>query len=253
MHPFFVNRVLDKDTPIPLYFQLRELLLEFIKSDKESVNIPTEQQLCTHFDISRSTVRQALGELAEEGFIARHKAKGSVSIPRKLEQNFLSILESFNDEMQEKGLIPTTQVLDLSLIIPSESVRQALELKEGEKVVQLIRLRGTEGQPIVLVHTYLPAQFHGISNLVEEDLVHHSLYKILQTKYAVDIGWTRRTIEIRSAGEFEAQYLQVLPKAPLHYIETISRTESGTPFEFSRAYYRGDLNTFVIEIRNKRL
>ena len=253
MDAFFANRVLDKTTPIPLYFQLRELLLEFIKSNTESVSLPTEQQLCTHFDISRSTVRQALRELVDEGFIERHKAKGSITTPRKLEQNFLSILESFNDEMQEKGLVPTTEVLDLSLVDPPESVKTALNLKHGEQAVQLIRLRGTNGTPIVLVHTFLPAQFQNIRNLIHEDLVNNSLYKLLQTNYAVDIGWTRGTIDIRSAGEFEAQYLQVSPKAPLQYIETIARTEDGTPFEYSRAYYRGDLNAFVIEIRNKRL
>ncbi|MDD3028188.1 MAG: GntR family transcriptional regulator [Erysipelotrichaceae bacterium] len=253
MHPFFANLNLDKNTPIPLYFQLRELLLEFIKSNAESVNLPTEQQLCAHFDISRSTVRQALRELVNEGFIERHKAKGSVSTPKKLEHNFLSILESFNDEMQEKGLVPATEVLDLSLVEPPESVRSALNLKEGEQAVQLIRLRGTNGTPIVLVHTFLPAHYKNIGNLINEDLTNNSLYKLLQKNYAVDIGWTRRSIEIRSAGEFEAQYLQVLPKSPLQYIETISRTEDGTPFEYSRAYYRGDRNAFVIEIRNKRL
>ncbi len=223
------------------------------------VSLPTEQQLCNHFNISRSTVRQALKELVNEGgVIERHKAKGSVSIPpKKLEQNFLSVLESFNDEMQEKGLLPTTQVLDLSLIEPSLAIREALDLSPpGEQVVQLIRLRGGTGEePIVLVYTYLPASFKGICNLIQEDLVHNSLYKLLQSKYHVAIDRTRRIIEIRSAGEFEAKQLHIRAKdPPLQYIETISRTKEGVPFEFSKAYYRGgDLNKFVIEIRNKRL
>jgi GntR family transcriptional regulator len=198
-------------------------------------------------------VRQALQELVNEGVIERHKAKGSVSIPKKLEQNFLSVLESFNDEMKEKGLLPTTQVLNLSLITPSVTIQEALELPPEEEVVQLIRLRGTEDEPIVLVHTYLPASFKGIRNLIQEDLVHNSLYTLLQSKYHVAIDWTRRIIEIRSAGEFEAKQLHIKVKDPLQYIETISRTKEGVPFEFSKAYYRGDLNKFVIEIRNKRL
>jgi GntR family transcriptional regulator len=253
MHSFFVQQRLDKNTPIPLYFQLKTLLLQFIKTQDGMVSLPTEKQLCDHFAISRSTVRQALQELVNEGVIERHKAKGSVSIPKKLEQNFLSVLESFNDEMKEKGLLPTTQVLNLSLITPSVTIQEALELPPEEEVVQLIRLRGTEDEPIVLVHTYLPASFKGIRNLIQEDLVHNSLYTLLQSKYHVAIDWTRRIIEIRSAGEFEAKQLHIKVKDPLQYIETISRTKEGVPFEFSKAYYRGDLNKFVIEIRNKRL
>lgn len=253
MPDYFVGRSLDRRTPIPLYYQLREVLLEFINSFDDAINLPTEEQLCSHFKISRSTVRQALNELVNEGTIARYKAKGTVSIPHKYEQNFLSVLESFNDEMQEKGLVPTTEVLDLAIITAPESVRKALRLKEGDQVVKLVRLRGTNGQPIVLVHTFLPAGYKNIGQLVDEDFVHNSLYTLLETKYGVVIDRTRRILEIRFAGEFEARHLQIDHKAPVQYIETISRTDDGTPFEYSRASYRGDLNSFVIEIRKKRI
>lgn len=253
MDYFFIQKNLNKDTPIPLYFQLKELLLQFINTQEGPVSLPTEKQLCDHFAISRSTVRQALQELVNEGVIERHKAKGSVSTPMKLEQHFLSVLESFNDEMQEKGLQPKTQVLDLSLIEPSKTIQQALEIPSDQQVVQLIRLRGTEEAPIVLVYTYLPASFKGIKNIINDDLIHNSLYKILQSKYHVAIDSTRRIIEIRSASEFEAKQLHIKTNDPVQYIETISKTKEGVPFEFSKAYYRGDLNKFVIEIRNKRL
>ncbi|MDY0244650.1 MAG: GntR family transcriptional regulator, partial [Sphaerochaeta sp.] len=80
MHSFFAQQQLDKNTPIPLYFQLKTLLLKFIKTQDGVVSLPTEQQLCNHFNISRSTVRQALKELVNEGVIERHKAKGSLTI-----------------------------------------------------------------------------------------------------------------------------------------------------------------------------
>lgn len=253
MNDYFTDKTLNKNTPIPLYYQLKELISEYLADSSQQMVIPTEVELCDHFGISRSTVRQALSELVSEGYIERHKGKGSFSIPNKLEQNFLLILESFNDEMHEKGLEPATEVLNLMLIEPTPSIQNALNLKKGEQAVQLTRLRRIDGMPIVLVTTYLPAKFHNIGNIVHDDLKNESLYKLLKSKYKVDIDRTHRTIEIRYAGDFEASNLQVPIKSALHFIETVSTTSENIPVELSRAYYRGDKNKFVIEIRNKRL
>jgi GntR family transcriptional regulator len=248
-----MGKELNKTIPIPLYFQLKKILVEYIDSFTESVKIPTEFELSSNFDISRSTVRQALNELVSDGVIERHRALGTRSIPKKVEQNYLSILDSFNDEMQGKRLTPDTKLLDLSIEPPSLSAIKALELPIGEKVVRLLRLRSIKGIPIALVTTYLPASFHGIEDLSGEDFEKDSLYKLLAEKYCISIETSRRTIEIRFAGDFEANNLKIPMLSAMQYIETISRTKEGVPVEFSQVNYRGDMNKFVIEIRKKRL
>ena len=155
--------------------------------------------------------------------------------------------------MQEKGLVPTTRGPRLGHHHGIRIRAEALQLKDGDQVVNLVRLRGTNGQPIVLVNTFLPADYKNIGHLVHEDFVNNSLYNLLETKYGVVIDQTRRILEIRLAGEFDALHLQIDHKAPVQYIETISKADDGTPFEYSRASYRGDLNSFVIEIRKKRI
>lgn len=250
---FFVDKQLNKEIPIPLYYQLKEMLLEYIMLHKEQSALPTETQLCEHFQISRTTVRQALGELAAEGFLVRHKGKGTMILPKKIDQDFLFVLESFNDEMQEKGLIPHTKVVSNSLVAASPSVAQALNVVEGEPVVQLVRLRKVNETPIVLVISFLPATYHQLGNLVNEDLVHHSLYQLMEQKYGVSIEASRRTIEIRLAGDFEAEQLKIPVHSPLQYIETISTTTEDFAVEYSKASYRGDLNRFVIEIRKRKV
>lgn len=251
MREFIKGKELNKNVPIPLYFQLKEILLEYIDSSTESVELPTEFELSTNFSISRSTVRQALNELVIDGVIERHRALGTKSIPKKVEQNYLSALDSFNDEMQGKGLTPATKVLKLSIESPSLSARKALELPIGEKIVRLIRLRSIEGIPIALVTTFLPASFHGIKDLLGEDLEKDSLYKLLAEKYSSSIETSRRTIEIRFANTYEANNLKIPMLSAMQYIETISRTKEGVPVEFSQVNYRGDMNKFVIEIRKK--
>jgi len=253
MEDLLSSKRINKNVPIPLYYQLKELLLDFIQNASEHTVIPTEAWLCEHFAISRTTVRQALGELTAEGYIVRHKGKGSMVVSRKIEQDFLIVLESFNDEMQEKGLIPKTQVLSKSIIQPSLSVQKALNLSAAEDVVQLVRLRGINNEPVVLVTTYLPADRYCLGGIIEQDLELQSMYKLMETIYGVSITSSRRMLEIRLAGDFEAFHLGVQKGSPLQYIETISSSETGQPVEYSRAFYRGDNNKFVIETKRKKI
>ncbi len=247
------EKQLNKDIPIPLYYQLKELLLEYIFARDKETTLPTESQLCEHFQISRSTVRQALGELTNDGFLVRHKGKGTMIRPRKIDQDFLYVLESFNDEMHEKGLNPHTQVLSLSLVDASPSVAEALGMNRKDRVVQLVRLRGANDIPMVLVTSFLPAGYHGLGNLIGDDLEHDSLYRLMEQKYDVPIEASRRVVEIRLAGDFEAAHLKVPVHAPMQYIETVSITTGAVPVEFSKASYRGDLNRFFIETRKRKL
>lgn len=253
MHAFFHEKQLNKEVPIPLYYQLKELLLDFIHHEESYTVIPTETQLCEYFDISRSTVRQALGELTSEGYLERHKGKGTMILPKKIKQEFLEVLESFNDEMQEKGLSPHTKVLALELVVPPLAVAISLQVPQGGKVVHLKRLRSINNEPIVLVSTYLPTHAYPLGGLLDDDLEKESLYYLMRTKYGVEIESSRRVLEIRSANEADAKLLQIAPLDPVHYIETTSFDEKGSPIEFSRARYRGDKNSFVIEIRKKKV
>jgi GntR family transcriptional regulator len=253
MEPFFLEKQLNKNIPIPLYYQLKELILEYIDKAIPDSRLPTEDQLAGHFAISRSTVRQALGELTAEGHLVRHKGKGTMIVPRKIEQEFLEVLESFNDEMQEKGLVPHTQVLTLKKAPASGTEAAALKILPGDEVVRLVRLRSTNGEPIVLVETSLPAGINGLAGLVGDDLEKHSLYQLMENKYGTTIESSRRSLEIRTAGEFEARHLRVPLHAPLQYIETVAYTADRKPVEFSRALYRADRNKFILEIRKKKL
>lgn len=253
MDRFFTQRYLNKEIPIPFYYQLKELLLEYIAQAEPGSSIPTETQLCEHFDISRTTVRQALGELTSEGLLYRQKGKGTMILPQKIEQEFLYVLESFNDEMQHKGLIPNTKVLSFEAVQASSSVASALGIEAGDQVLSLTRVRSTNGEPIVLVSTYLPAERYGLRALLQEDLEQHSLYERMKSICSVQIEASRRTLEIRQSGSFESEHLHVKPGSPLQYIETVSTSSEKIPIEYSRAYYRSDKNKFVIEITRKRL
>jgi GntR family transcriptional regulator len=241
---------LNKEIPIPLYYQLKEILLEHIKESKQGESIPTELELCEQFNISRPTVRQAVNELVVEGYLERLKGKGTFISRSKIRQDFLIYLESFNSEMKRKGLTPTTRVLEFIQEKCDQQVSEALRIKKGSEVIKLRRLRLANVEPIVVVLTFLPAR--ALPGFLLKDLVHGSLYDIIEKEYGLTIDRAMRTLESISAGEYEAELLQIEKGSPIQYIETITYLVDGNPIEFSKAHYRGDRNKFRFELLNKR-
>lgn len=242
------NIKLDKNIPIPLYYQLKNVLLAYIKeqnSDLESL-IPTEVEISEHFGISRPTVRQAINELVVEGYLYRVKAKGTFISKPKIRQDFLLILDSFNNEMRKKGLTPSTKVLSIELHECDAKVGEALRLSSGSKVFKLSRLRYANNEPIVFVVTYLP--FDRCPDILSKDFEANSMYEILEKEWGLLIARVQRSLESILAGEFEARLLEIEKGAPIQYFESIAYLSDGSPIEYSLAKYRGDRNKFTFEI-----
>lgn len=246
---FFRQRPIDKSVPIPFYFQLMEIFQDYIATYEHGTPIPTEAELCSVYDISRPTVRQAMAELSAEGRIERKKGKGSFVNKRMIQQDFLLNIMSFNDEMQAKGLVPETEVLTLCTRKAPPQVSKKLGLRTDEEVAFMSRLRSIDHEPVVLVNTYLPEAL--VRGLTDHDMAKNSLYHLLESEYHLRIARTVRVLELRAAGKYEAAPLGIAEGAPLHYIETVAFMDDGRPIEFSAAYYRGDRNKFTIEVRDR--
>lgn len=246
---FTASRRINKNIPVPLYYQLKEILLEYIEEAELGKALPPEMELCSHFDISRPTVRQAINELVVEGYLERQKGRGTFVTRPKITRDYAFALQSFNDEMRQKGLQPATQVLELEAVRADERIAEKLNLKPGSSVVKLRRLRSANDEPVLIVLTYLPAdRFPG---LVAKDLRRNSLYTTLAEDYDAPVERTVRTLESRLAGEYEADLLRIKKGAPVQYIETVAYLADGTPAEFSIGSYRGDRNKFTFELKRR--
>ena len=116
---------ISKASPVPLYFQLKTQLVELLKQGifQAGDKLPTEAEFCELLDISRPTVRQAFSELINEGYITRHKAKGTFVSRPKIEGYFFQKLGSFDEEMRSLHLTPSTRVIVSEVIeLPEECV-----------------------------------------------------------------------------------------------------------------------------------
>jgi len=243
------DKTLDKNVPIPLYYQLKTMLLEYIKENQENIDtpIPTEVEISKHFGISRPTVRQAINELVVEGYLYRIKSKGTFISRPKISQDFLLILDSFNNEMKKKGMKPSTKLLLKDVIKSDEKVAHALKIEPGSEVIVLNRLRYADDEPIVFVVTYLPYKL--CSGILNHDMESESIYEILENECNLPVAGARRSLESTLAGEFEARLLNIAKGAPIQYFESVAYLEDGTPVEYSLAKYRGDRNKFTYELK----
>ena len=243
------NKSLNKNIPIPLYYQLKTILLEYIREQHSDIEepIPTEVEISEYFGISRPTVRQAINELVVEGYLYRIKAKGTFLAKPKITQDFLLILDSFNNEMRKKGLVPSTKILQREIVECDEKTADILKLEPGSDVIKLTRLRSANNEPIVFVITYVP--YKVCPPLMDYDLQNESLYEIIQKESGKLIANATRSLECIIAGEFEAKLLNIEKGAPVQYFESVVFLEDGTPVEYSLAKYRSDRSKFTFELR----
>ncbi|WP_052345739.1 GntR family transcriptional regulator [Paucisalibacillus sp. EB02] len=242
---------LNKDVPLPLYYQLIEVIKRDIKNGvyKAGDMIPPERELINIYGISRTPVRQALNELVTEGILKREHGRGTFVAEKKIEQTFLESLSNFQDEMESKGLNYTTRLMETELISSNPEFDAIFERKV-DQLIKFIRLRSVEGEPYVLVTTYIPAEMApGLENI---NLESDSLYRTLEEKYNFKISHAKRIIEAFNASKEEAEILNINPFDAIQVTKTVAYLDDDTSFEYSIAKYRGDLNRFTVHVRNKR-
>lgn len=198
------------------------------------------------FDVSRTVVRQALGDLASEGLITRSRGRGTFVAEPKIEESLVQKLTGFYEDMVERGYQPETEVLEQTVIPASQKVADFLHIGEGTPVFKLGRKRSIQGEPILLVTTYIS---HSLCNgLEDEDFEDTSLYQILEEEYGLVIAYGRRTVEAVPANRYEADLLEVKKGAPLVLLDSISFLDDGTPLEYYHAVHRGDRTRFEVEL-----
>lgn len=242
---------IDKSSPLPYYEQLRQLLLRQIAEDglEPGALLPSEAELCERYDVSRTVVRQAVGELVNEGRLRRHRGKGTFVAGPKLNEQFMQSTVGFFEDLTSRGHDVRSQVLSCDPVDPPDQAREALELTVGERCIELIRLRSVNGEVLTYTRSYLPVDLapNLPSRLRAGDLEHQSLYRMLEDA-GITIASGHRSLEAIAANERLAGLLDVDPGSPVLYIESLARDGRGTPVEFFRAWHRGDRTRLEVDV-----
>lgn len=239
----------NKDSPVPLYYQIKEILKEKIESGVLEPNerLPSERDLQNKHGISRMTARRALTELESEGYAYREQGKGSYVEEPKLRQA-LSKLTSFTEDMRDRGLEPGAKVLSKELISVEDQLSDKLTLQSDEKVFLLRRVRFANNEPLAIETSYLRNKF--CPGIEDFDFNDRSLYETLRTKFGINLGRAEQSVEANLASKFEADVLNIEKGSPMLTTERLTfLTDGGTPIELARSTYRGDRYKMMVELR----
>jgi GntR family transcriptional regulator len=238
---------LDKGIPIPLYYQLKKQFLSLIQNSelKDGELLLPENDLCEFLKVSRPTIRQAFSELVNEGYLTRHKGRGTFVSKPKVEDRFFSKLETFREEMAGKGLNPVTRVVKLKKINGPHEANERLIIPLSEPLLYLSRVRSVNMVPHVYVETFLP--YKAFEKLMTVDFATNSLYDSLEGIYQIRVNRARREFTAVNAHQHEASLLGIARNKAINIVKTVAYSDD-TPVEFSIARYRGDVSQFSVEL-----
>lgn len=242
-----MTTMLGKHNPLPLYQQLKSLIEDRIASGEwlPGTQVPSERELCEQFQISRITVRLALADLVNEGRLVRTQGRGTFVAHPRIEQRLTS-LTGFTQDMQSRGKRAGSQVLQLESTAALPNVARALQLKVGEPVILLKRLRLADSEPVAVETAYLPEIVcHG---LVKEKLDGKSLYDLLRKNYNIHPTRAEQQLEAVACPAAEAKLLGIRRGSPVLHIHRLTFGRDGRPFETVESFYRGDKYVFRAEL-----
>jgi GntR family transcriptional regulator len=243
----FKQYPLDKSALVPLYFQIKNVFKDMLNRGylEPGDMIPTEYELCSTFNISRTTIRQALTELVEEGFFYRVKGRGTFVSQNKLCHNLLEEKALFSHGLINKGIQPITVVIEHKIIQAPVDVANALQIPTSSQVLSIKRLRYANGDPIYINQTYLP--YHLCKSILDHNLNEASLCMLLSKNIHTRLAQTRYSFEAVTATKEDCELLEISKITAIQLINSISYNKFNVPVKHTTCRYRGDKNVFTLE------
>lgn len=229
---------LDRESSIPLYQQLKDILRQQIELGvfHSGRRLPSEEDLCRRYGVSRITIRQALQSLSSEGLLVRGKGRGLIVALPKF-QKPLSRFSGLAEDMTAYNVQSQPKLLEAKVVVPSAKISGSLGLGPSEGVFRLTRLWLADKQPVAFKIHYVPERF---CPEIGSCLADQPLYRVMEARYNILVTSARQVIEVTVASSFEANLLQVEAGSPVILWEGVAFSQDGRAVEYFRSLYRPD-------------
>lgn len=241
--------VLDPDSAVPLYHQIRESLRGAIEDGllEPGQMLPSERELSMTYGVNRLTLRQAIGELVHEGLLRREHGVGTYVAEPKLTLR-MDLASGFSELVREAGHSRSSQLISLRVVPARVHVADRLGIEEGASVWRLQRLRLADDEPFMIETVYLlHDRFPGLD---EADLVRDGLYRTMRERFKCIPADTEDTLEPVFLDAYERDLLNTDDNTLGLLVEATTRDTQGDVVEFSKSVVRGDRSRYVFRSHN---
>ncbi len=235
------ERSISKDAGRPLYVQLYEVIREQVRSGtlKPGDPIAAESELTRTFSVSRITVRAALEQLVREGYIDRHRGRGS--FVRATAPDTRVCLSSFTHQMLRLGRVPRTEVLGVRVAAARSFGPRRLPFDDDEPVALIERLRTVDGERVALVRSYVPHRL--VPGIAAADFASEgmgqSLLHVLEHRFGVVLDKGEETLVPAKVDAADAALLEVEPNDAIALKICVVHDVAGAPVLYEEAGWCG--------------
>ncbi len=236
---------------LPVYYQIKQTIKNWIvnKDFKPGEKIPSENELASQFNVSRLTVRQAIYQLVQEGFLKSKRGGGTfVTNNETLIDSFgLEFIGFMDDLLYQVSKVKTASAV-LSRVPSAKFVSEKLELNENEEIICIQRVRFLRDKVFSYTVNYLPLQL-GLK-INEKELYKKPLLEIVEHDLGIQFTEAFQTIQASFANQEIADHLRIPSGSPILYIERIMYTKGKKPVEFVQSSHPGDMYKFIVRLKN---
>ena len=239
---------------LPRYYQIKQTIKKWIVNAEISMGekIPSENELAAMFHVSRLTVRQALAQLVQEGFLNSRRGDGTyVTDNAKLLNSYNLEFSGFMDDLFYQISKSKTKSVEIKRIELTKPIREKLELPENENsIIQIKRVRFIDDNSFAHTVNYLPVTLG--EKLTKKELLKKPLLQIMEQDLGIIFIEAFQTIEASFADQELAEKLKVTPGSPILFVERIMYTKRRKPVELVQSSYRGDLYKYIVRLKTVR-
>lgn len=234
---------LDRISPVPLYHQLARQIEAAIEDGRleRGSYFDNEIDLASRWQVSRPTVRQAMQDLVERGFLVRRRGVGTQVVSAKVRRS--ATLSSLQDDLRSQGRASSTMVITHERVVADASIAGDLEIAPGSQVVYIERCRSADGRRLTIMRNWLRVDVAG--ELATVQLTRTGLYALMQARGVRPHSALQR-IGARSASPTEAALLGLPVGSALLTMRRVMRDDSGTPIEVGDHIF--DASNYAVEM-----
>lgn len=236
---------IDRNSPVPLFLQIRQALLADIRSwPDKATQFPTDLALADRFKVSKMTVRQAIHDLVDAGLLERHRGRGTFVTDRAFVEQLDPVLD-IDQQYTAAGHRQTTRVLSFDRRMMTAQEQKIFGAGAGDTVVHIRRLRSANGLPLALDERILPSAIADQAGFTAANAADSIIARLRRSVPLARAKWLMSAL---LADRDLALNLSIHPGAPVLERAMTYQDQNEVILLTGRSLHRGDLVSCAFEL-----